>query len=100
MIIHLSRILPDCDKNLSKGVIFAKACDYIAELRTTNAQLTGNIEQPQVRSTNPQLTGNTEQPQVSTTNTQPHVHNAQLTDSIEQLQEHNAQLRGNMQKDL
>ena len=58
MIIHLSKILPDCDKNLSKGVILAKACDYIAELRTTNAQLTGNIEQLQVRSTNPQLTGN------------------------------------------
>ena len=73
LIIHLSKILPDCDKNLSKGVILAKACDYIAELRTTNAQLTVDIEQP-------------------------HVHNAQLTDSIEQLQEHNAQLSANMQQ--
>ena len=98
MIIHLSKILPDCDKNLSKRVILAKACDYIAEWRTTNAQLTGNIEQPQVRSTNTQLTGNTEQSKVRTTNTQPQVHNAQITESIEQLQEHNAQLSANMQQ--
>ena len=66
-------------------------------MRTTNAQLTGIIEQPQVRRPVSQP-GNTEQPRVRTTKTQYQVHNAQLADSIEQLQEHNAQLSANLQQ--
>ena len=32
-------MLPECDKKMTKGVILAKACEYIAQLRNANEQL-------------------------------------------------------------
>ncbi|XP_062844564.1 upstream transcription factor 1, like [Trichomycterus rosablanca] len=48
-IVQLSKTIPDCNVDLtknaqSKGGILSKACNYIQELRQSNARLSGGVE--------------------------------------------------------
>ncbi|VDI20466.1 upstream stimulatory factor 1-like isoform X2 [Mytilus galloprovincialis] len=53
-IVQLSKVVPDCSSdhtkqgqvtNKSKGGILSKACDYITELRTSNARMAENLKE-------------------------------------------------------
>ncbi|VDI63355.1 upstream stimulatory factor [Mytilus galloprovincialis] len=49
-IVQLSKVVPDCSSDhtkqgQSKGGILSKACDYITELRTSNARMAENLKE-------------------------------------------------------
>jgi len=89
-IMKLSKLIPDCNngtpdtsavassagkQSQSKGGILAKACEYLAEMRTTNQRLVDSIKQAE---------------EVS-------AQNERLSAQVEQLQEENAVLKQQLQ---
>ena len=78
--MKLSKLIPDCNngtpdtsavassagkQSQSKGGILAKACEYLAEMRTTNQRLVDSIKQAEeVSAQNERLSAQVEQLQV------------------------------------